>query len=170
MMKMTNKNFRIAFSGKARSGKDSAAAALFQKYQFKTIKFADPLYKLQYHIQDLVEQQHHKDTKLLQFLGEGLRQNVDKDIWVINAKNTIKQCEDNIVITDLRYKNEYDMLKKDFGFFICRIERKNRPIDRDVNHISEVDLDDVEFDAVIHNDGTLDEFNKKIINMLEQNF
>lgn len=66
-------------------------------------------------------------------------------------------------ITDLRFPNEYYSIKKRNGILI----RINRPDVCYNNHPSETSLDNFQFDYVINNDGTLEDFKIKIENCLQ---
>lgn len=119
--------------------------------------------------------------KILQKIGESLRDNVDKDIWVNALFNTyivtssdnsttiinevdedlkgefgismtsIQKKIPNWVITDVRYPNEAEAIKN-LGGILIRIDRNTEFID---NHISETALDDYNgWDYVIDNNGT----------------
>lgn len=69
----------------------------------------------------------------------------------------------NWVITDCRFKNEAEAIKERGGIVI----RINRPGILPVNnHPSEVALDDWDFDAVISNDGTLNDLFEKVKNTI----
>lgn len=163
---------RIAISGKSRAGKDTIAGGLFDIFSIiresvELVSFAKPLYDCMYGVQKGLGQELKKDPRLLQFLGEGLRQLYDRDIFVNSAVKTISQITPNthVVVTDLRYKNEYNMLKS-MGFVTIRVNRKDRPIDRDPTHISETDLDDATFDYVIDNDGTIQYLCDKVVEIV----
>lgn len=65
----------------------------------------------------------------------------------------------NWIITDTRFPNEAEAIKK-AGGIIIRIERPGvKPINP---HPSETSLDDWNFDAVINNDGQIEDFIQKI--------
>jgi hypothetical protein len=67
------------------------------------------------------------------------------------------------LIPDLRYKNEAKRIKERGGILV-RINRGNLPPIEDPSHISEVDLDNWEdWDYVIDNNGSLEDFKQKII-------
>lgn len=68
------------------------------------------------------------------------------------------------VITDLRFKNEAEAIKKRKGSLV-RVERKG--LMTASNHISEIELDGYEFDYVIQNDGTIQELIEKVKKMLK---
>ncbi len=105
-----------------------------------------------------------KTPWLLQFIGAGFRTILGKNIWVNIAREKIMdltQDGKNICVPDLRFKNEAAMLRE-FKFTLIDIDRPNRPIDRNVNDISEIDLDGYPFDMTIMNDLTLDDFYNKL--------
>ena len=154
---------RIAFGHKARTGKDAAAKYMQSKYGGHILRFASPVYDIHNFILQRLDIPIIKNPKLLQFLGEGLKEVFeDNALWAKELDRELAQyCDTNIFIPDLRFKCEFQMLK-DRGFTTVKINRSNRPIDRDPNHKSEIDLDDITFDYVIDNDKTLDEFYLKL--------
>lgn len=76
------------------------------------------------------------------------------------AKKLLSDNKDNnIIITDLRFKHEYNMLKEK-GAIIIKITREAIYSKNNLYHISEVDLDDLEdgdFDFVLENNYSLEE-------------
>jgi len=155
---------RQAYGHKARSGKDTAVNYNIEKYGGKIIRFADPVYKIATYIQTKLGKKIEKNPKLLQFIGEGLKAVYhDENLWVEIAEKKIKKIPSNtnIYIPDLRFKSEYEMLKK-HDFTCIKINRKNRLIDRDENHKSEIDLNEVKFDKEIDNNSTLKYFYQKL--------
>lgn len=101
----------------------------------------------------------------LQKLGtDGLRDGLHTNVWV-NAlfadyvpHNTMgsdyKEDESNWIITDCRFPNEAEAVKKHGGVIV----RINRPGNTAVNaHPSETALDDWSFDYTINNDGTIED-------------
>ncbi len=156
----------IAISGKARSGKDTAADYLRDKYGYEPIRFSAPVYSIVNYIQKTVGVPNVKDPAMLQFIGENLRQYYGEDVWVGILLRSL-QPDKNIVICDARLQIEANELAA-AGIPILRINRKERPIDRDPSHISEVDLDNYPFNYVIDNDGTFEEFYAKIDEFITQ--
>jgi hypothetical protein len=99
------------------------------------------------------------------FKGSGNR-SVDPDYWTRQAINKIWTSQDGlVVIPDLRFKSEVSQLKKVFGddLTTVRINRFDRSPSTDA---SERDLDNAEFNHIIENRGTLEEFYAKIDTML----
>jgi hypothetical protein len=91
---------------------------------------------------------------ILQLLGTECGRNIiHPDIWVNSTLSHIKNNEDYI-IPDLRFKNEYQELKKLKSYMIKVI--KYDVIDN--YHNSENDLNDItEWDAIIINSGSMQE-------------
>jgi len=100
---------------------------------------------------------------LLQKLGSLLREHYGEDILITGMLDLIKIVppEHNVVVTDMRTPREMAALKE-AGFTTIKITRKDRPIDRDQKHSTEVGLADATFDLHLENDGTIEEFKDKI--------
>ena len=93
-----------------------------------------------------------------------------------NSKSEPKPNYPKWIISDMRFKNEFEVVKKHKGISI-QINRNDYelvsigeqtiklPIEE---HQSETDLDDAEFDYYIYNDGTIDELVRKVKIILEQ--
>ena len=105
---------------------------------------------------------------MLQKLGtDVLRDGFNKQIWINCVINKIKDLppEEIVIITDVRFKNELEMLKRK-GCVCIRIEgdpiKAAEESTRNKQHQSETDLDDMVFDYHIVNDGSLEDLDKKI--------
>lgn len=116
--------------------------------------------------------------QFLQKLGtDGLRNGLHENVWV-NAlmadyipvwttnegkHDPIKEFP-NWIVTDTRFPNEAEAIRKKDGIII-RIERPGvQPIN---NHPSEVGLDGYDFDHTIINDGSLKDLTKKVKKVLK---
>ena len=163
---------RIAISGKMCSGKTSCYEYL--EYKFKqafmlenTIDDHLPLQKLSFGkpIKDMYNHMFNtleKNRNAMQTIGDSFR-SIDNDVF---ANYLVRQCSDNkiYVVDDLRFKNEYDILKKN-GFITIRLVvdydklktwyqtlYPNEDYNTFCDHRSEVDLDnETDFDVVLHN-------------------
>ena len=95
----------------------------------------------------------------LQKLGtEAIRDSLHENTWV-NATMVDYTAESNWIITDTRFPNEAEAIKKAGGIVI----RINRPGVQPINpHPSETSLDDWSFDAVINNDGDVSDIVHKV--------
>jgi hypothetical protein len=96
---------------------------------------------------------------LQQLVGTGLRLAVDPDIWVKIALSRATVF-DVLIIPDVRFKNEAQSIVDHPEGMLIRMEGDPAWVrersTRDLNHISETDLDDWEkWDLIIHNDLSL---------------
>jgi hypothetical protein len=98
---------------------------------------------------------------------EVLRGHFHPDIWIASLENKIQNMKDinMIIITDCRFENEIECLKK-LGAFFIRIKRGPEPewleyyLNYDVKpnvHISEYSWIKNDFDITIENDGTVED-------------
>jgi hypothetical protein len=172
----------IAFIGKMRSGKDTAAARLCEAHGYTRLAFADPVRELAlsldpiiyavdggdmshtpYRLSDVVAQLGWEDAKqipevrrVLQSAGQGVR-DLDPSFWIFELLRKYRAAKpDPIVITDVRYRNEARTLRKR-GFRLVRIVRPVATLASGsaATHASETDLDDYPCDVVIDNSGSL---------------
>lgn len=157
---------KIAIVGNICSGKTTLANTLSKRYNLQRIAFAD---SVKYYVKDIFNVEY-KDRKLIQDFAEKMRE-IDQDIWVKKVEDKIKDKE-NIVIDDLRFLNEYKMLK-DNNFFIVKLkisketqiqrinqlyrENAKEHIER-LNHISESYIDSLKEDLLITNEKQLKDF------------
>ncbi|MEV0445460.1 hypothetical protein AB0I84_08125 [Streptomyces spectabilis] len=176
----------VALMGRARSGKDTAAARLVLRHQFTRVAFADPLRTLALdldpmvgseptglgalpiRLSDVVRRHGWDGAKIfpevrrtLQRLGQSVRDQ-DTTFWLDAALAKIDVADRwglPVVVTDCRYENEADALRER-GFVLVRVERPGAhgPASRaEREHISETELDGYPADAVLTNGGTLSE-------------
>ena len=168
----------IGLSGYAQSGKDTVARILVENYGFSRIAFADIIrvacYRLNpivtydgmrlAHLVDLEGWEIAKTLpevrRLLQVMGSEVgRDLIDPQIWIELTLGSAKKT-DNIVLSDVRFRNEAEEIKWRGGqvWRISRIE-KDAPINA---HRSESDMDSWNFDQYIANNGTIDELHEEI--------
>jgi len=150
---------RIAFGSKARSGKDTCGEYLQQTRGGTIVKLATACYSVAGDIQRVASKPVVKDPALLQGVCDLMKRLYGDEIFANILENTLPPG--NVYLTDLRHKCEISAMRR-LGFVLIRINRPDRPIDRDPTHISEVDLDDFEFDYTITNDGTVDGLIQKL--------
>ncbi|MFF4952274.1 hypothetical protein [Streptomyces chattanoogensis] len=173
----------IALIGRARSGKDTVAARLIERFQYTRVAFADPLKDMALRIDpwidgpeprypagwtirlsDMVEHigwERAKDEypevrRILQHVGQTVR-DLDFDFWVRVALEKIsaaKRWNLPVVVTDCRYPNEAETLKA-AGFKLVRIVRPDNFLSGVPHHESETALADWPVDEVIHNISSL---------------
>ena len=105
-----------------------------------------------------------KDAALLQFWGtEFRRKKFHWNYWIDKVREEIHEHpEDDFLIPDTRFKNEAEMIRK-MGGHVWKIDRPGYQVtDRDPNHLSEIDLQDWDFDAVFQNNSTIGDLQQKV--------
>lgn len=161
----------IGLTGYAQSGKDTVASILVEKYGYTRVAFADAIREFLYEInplvgssvrlQDMVDEYGWDTAKatpevrrLLQDLGVGARNIFGDMFWVAHALKQV-HFEGNYVITDVRFTNEADTIKKYDNAQIWRVKRLGfNAINK---HISESEMDGYSVDQIFLNNGTIDD-------------
>lgn len=95
--------------------------------------------------------------QLLMDLGTGLGRGYMDTVWLNNFDHRFKKNKkkDIVIVTDVRFRNEFEHLKKK-GFFKVRLYRDTgQPTIKHVSEFNQNSIADEEFDYVIHNDKTL---------------
>ena len=168
----------IGISGKLGSGKDyigtNIVMPVLEKYKQKTLhlNFADQI-KINIMSQsgidysDVYQKKTSTSRQLLQTEGTKVGRSIDPNFWINYLKNWIKVFNmrgiQSFVVTDVRYKNEFEYIKNSGGIVIKVIapERNKLRLIEEGNdgkisqHCSECDLDllgNDMFDLVIFND------------------
>ena len=115
------------------------------------------------------------------FATELCRDQFHTDIWIASLENKLRKSKDNIVITDCRFPNEFESIKK-MGGIIVRVKRGPEPVwithvtgalngdqfDRDILknqygiHESEWGWYGLSFDSIIDNDGSIQDLYNKV--------
>jgi hypothetical protein len=197
----------IAISGLIGSGKDTVADYLVNLHEFRRESFAGNLKNAMCEIfgwnRDMLEGRskssrewreqvdewwatrlnmpHLTPRWILQHVGtDVIRGHFHDDMWLASLENKLRKTDDDIVISDVRFKNEVKMLK-DLGAVCIEVTRGDRPgwyqhaVDGDIEkletlkvHRSEYDWIGTEFDAVIDNNGTLDELYKQVEDLIRR--
>ena len=115
----------IAFCGFEQSGKDYSCKRLITTKGYEKVAFADALREISFKLIGYsVEEgmKHYEELKkseiinglnfrnILENLGSGIRK-YDRNFWAKTVLVRIKQTSKNVCISDLRYQNEYKVLK-----------------------------------------------------------
>ena len=186
---MEKKKLIIALSGKKRSGKDTVADYLVERFGFVKYGFADPIKEIGKIMFDFSEEQLNSDKKeeiderwgisprqFMQRFGTDYGQFVfpkhfpeifksinKRDLW-LKRFDIWYQKQDNlkIVVSDVRFLHEFEHLQKKEAY-IFRVKRKI--LENKDGHISENELDlmdDDNFNLIINNDSSQEELYKFI--------
>lgn len=173
----------IGLSGYANAGKDSVAQILVEKFGYKRMAFADAIRDILYtldpltnnglHVKAVVDdygwdiaKQDIEIRRLLQVLGTEVGRNVfGDDVWVDVLISKLEPM-DKVVITDVRFQNEAREIHNLAGV-LWRINRVG--VSAVNEHISETQMDQYLFDEIVDNDGSLEDLENTIINLIENN-
>lgn len=179
----------IGFGCTAQVGKDTAADYLEQKYRGRAIRvsFADKLKQVAMDLFDLSHDQCYGPNtikeavdprygltprEIMMGLGDKMRE-IYAPIWIERAfLDTVpkleKQGYDLFVFSDVRYPNEADKIRE-FGGTVVRILRDGSGVSVNKDHKSETALLDYpNFNYIIENNGTLNEYYDKIDKIMEE--
>lgn len=155
----------VGLAGYARAGKDTVGRILTEDHGFARVAFADALKAVALdtnpfvlpgvRLKEVVRQYGWDEAKqkvpevrvLLQHLGVAARDHVDPLVWVRAVERRIQDLGD-VAITDVRFPNEAEWVRGSGGFNV-RIHRPG--IEAANGHVSELALDDFQFDAFIVN-------------------
>jgi len=161
----------IGLTGYAQSGKDTVASILVKKYGYTRVAFADAIREFLYEInpfvgssirlKDMVDEYGWDTAKatpevrrLLQDLGVGARNIFGDQFWIQHALRQV-HFEGNYVITDVRFKNEADIIKKYDNSQVWRVKRMGFGA---INgHVSESEMDGYPVDQIFVNNGTIED-------------
>lgn len=168
----------IGLCGPARTGKDTAADLLLSNVRGYRYSFADP-------IRDMIKALgvdmsnpywiEHKEApvpwlgasprRLMQTLGtEWGRQMIREDIWLQMAAHVFKVNGPGMVVSDVRFENEAAWVRE-HGGLIIHIRRSSAP--KVASHISEAGVAVAEGDALVHNEGTIQEFETALMEVVQ---
>jgi hypothetical protein len=117
---------------------------------------------------------------VLQYWGTDVfRNHFHQDIWIASLENKLRQTRDNVVISDCRFLNEVESIRR-IGGRVIRIVRGQDPewfhlartspqnmLDRYPGvHASEYSWAPTEFDHIVENNGTIDELYCELKNLV----
>lgn len=173
--------FIFIISGKARNGKDTVAQmikAYYDRIGLNTInlQYSTPIKEYAKKISNWDGSEETKPRELLQTLGtELIRQKIDFLFFVKRMISDIKVYSyfyDIITISDARAKVELDIpkqeLKKVITINVTRPSLESELTKNEQKHFTETDLDDYNnYDYKIINDGTLEQLEQKVIDIME---
>ena len=167
----------IMVTGKAGSGKDTF-------YRLATLFRAGSLVVSRFAFADSVKsvarslgwdgRKDAKGRKLLQDVG-AVGRAYDKDIWVNDVLNTIEELNRDVIpiITDLRFANEYTVIRDTLKepIYVVKIVGRQSDLGNNANDVSEAGLTEEELGTkfiTIDNSGTMEEFEANVYKALEE--
>ena len=171
-MEYINRNPKIiVLSGKAKSGKNTAANIISEYYKDKCIQISFAHYLKQY-VKNISTWDGSEETKprdILQSIGIDLiKDKINPNLLIDRVCDDIKVYSyffDYIIITDARLVDEVEAIKNNFKCVTIRITnlKENNLTIEQQNHITETNLDNYKFDYVIENNEYLKDNILKVI-------
>lgn len=173
----------IGVTGIAGSGKDTFALAIKESEKNTDVfAFAGPLKEAckilfnfshgQLHdpiLKEVHDERWDKSPRqILQWLGTDiLRTHINQDFFVLNMKQRIDASKaDYIIISDVRFDNEAEFIRS-LGGKVIKIERNMDANDgkttKHSGHITEKGISKHLIDAVIENNGSIEEFQNRVL-------
>lgn len=171
------KKVLIGILGRKHHGKDTISDYLVDKYNFTKIAIGDPLKEACRILFDFNNDQLYGDKKeeideywgtsprkVYQYIGTDIFRNdinkimnIDDKFWVKKLLNTYNKIDGNVVVSDVRFQNEVDIIKENNGIVI-KVVRPNYKYDSNDTHISENAIDEIKnYDYLIINDKGINE-------------
>ncbi len=189
-MNMNNLPSIIALCGYKGSGKDTVANYLVDKYNYKHYKISDKLkeiIKILFDLSDNDLEQKKEEVndkwnttprRLMQFIGTDMFQyklqellpNINRDFWIKSLftedlMNKINNENYKIVISDLRFLHEYEIISNLYvSYSILKV--KNNRIEQNDTHISENEFNEININGIIQNDSNLETLYNNIDNII----
>jgi len=178
----------IGLTGYAQSGKDTVAKILVEQHGFTRVAFADKIREFLYETNPMfdsiagepmfvkarVDRDGWEEAKksphirrLLQNSGVAARKLFGDDFWVKQSLDGLGLFgASNYVITDVRFENEAEAIKKYDNSQLWRIKRNGVSA---VNaHVSESQMDGYPVDQIFTNNGTISDL-EGLVNSRMQN-
>lgn len=171
----------IGICGYKGAGKDSMGQILTNSFGWDRMSFAEPIKELvhntfgidkailsgnegerEFRELPLPDWFNYSPRQLLQIIGTGFRDSLHPDIWVKILENKVKKHNNHVVVTDVRFPNEVEMINNN-GFCVV-VKRPGYDGDE---HKSEHALDDYKFEHVFDNDGSEEALQAKFYNFLK---
>lgn len=172
----------IGIMGRKYSGKDTIANYLVAQHGYQKISFAEPLKKgcqvmFQFNDKQLEEDKEVVDEywgitprEVFQYIGtevfrdgmEKLIPGIKNNFWINTAMKkhyNLRGIGINTVISDVRFPNEVDRIRKEGGIVI-KVMRSS--LENSDNHASEIQIDEIVGDYQVINDSDFNSLYDKI--------
>jgi hypothetical protein len=122
----------IGLCGYGGAGKDTAAEGLTRE-GWTRVALADPLKDIATEL-GWDGQKDDVGRRFLQVLGQSVREHINPEAWIWAAEKLIDAAPGPVVVTDVRYPNEAEMIRRRGGFLVWIIRRDCGPANE---HVSE---------------------------------
>jgi hypothetical protein len=182
--------YKIGISGKKKSGKNTLGSLIIGNLKLKNSEYlikgiADPIKKIAEHMFPEINKEHLYGIselreniisdkfldynnniltvrQILKDIGK-LGRSYNDDLWINLLIYDYLHASDRkcYIVSDIRMKNEFQKLKEN-KFFMIRIKRNSYIIDNDISEMQQEEILDNEFDFVIENNGSIEDLNNKI--------
>lgn len=166
----------VGICGEAGAGKDTVAAIIHKYFASHTMAFADPIRAAVSAMLDIpISTLQHRESKeeriidlgksprqIMQLLGtEFGREMIHPELWLKIASSRLQKHlkTSYVVITDVRFDNEAEMIHKLNGYIIKVVRHGLKPV---AAHVSEQGISSKYVILTIVNDGTMDELAAKV--------
>jgi hypothetical protein len=167
----------IALAAKKRAGKDTFASLLQKYHPYEKLAFADSVWEfmlafdpyvdlqkgwrltqvVRFHTRDEAKMLYPEIRRLLQMVGtDAVRHMIDNNTWVDMMEAKIRNSPNPVVISDLRFPNEADLVKR-LGGLVVKIERAATDESYGSDHVSESYIDVIKEDLLIYNNSDLND-------------
>ncbi|GIV03835.1 MAG: hypothetical protein KatS3mg015_2665 [Fimbriimonadales bacterium] len=167
----------IGIAGRARSGKDTVANFIIAAIGGYRYSFADPIRAMlvplgvdmndpywQARKEDIIPALGVSPRRMMQTLGtEWGRNLINPDLWIVLAHQRLLQNGPGMVISDVRFENEAAWIRKHGGRIIHVIRPDAKAIEA---HASEDGIEVQDTDAQLFNNGTLEELQLSVRELL----
>jgi len=164
----------VGLAGKAGSGKDTVGKWLIDNRDFIKVSFAQPLYDglaamgfpapaTREEKEALIPGFNFSWREAAQKLGTEWGRGLQSDIWMRIVERRVEDYGGNVVITDVRFENEADMIRKQGGTIFHVGGRQAELGDRS-GHVSEMPvMYHPNADDIINNSSTIDQLHKNLL-------
>ena len=178
----------IGVTGLAQHGKDTIGNRLVKAHGFRRLGFANVLKELALRVNPIIPRhttgtlvrldqfvgevgweeakKHGEVRRFLQELGTGVRDYVGDDVWIDALERRWLDGGDvDVVITDVRFQNEANWIRRNNGYLIRVVRRENgKAFDNgvDADHPSEKQVPFLPADLIVTNDADIIDLNLKV--------
>jgi hypothetical protein len=176
----------IGITGNKGVGKDTVADYLVENYDFQKFSFADPIKEVCRELFGFNEEQLYgndkeekdeewgiKPREAFQFIGtdlfrkqmKNLIPGIEENFWIKVLEKKIEKCEKSVVIADVRFENEAEMIRNQGGYIIKIKNHKQKKIDE---HESEKNIDMINSDFECSNHSIKENLFKRITGLVNR--